>query len=50
MPAAPASRAAVTASWISARLAMPVEMIIGLRCRATRSISGRSIASKEAIL
>jgi hypothetical protein len=29
---------------------MPVEMIIGLPHRATRAISGRSIASKLAIL
>ena len=39
-----------TASSISATLAMPVEMIIGLPVAATRRISGRSVFSNEAIL
>jgi len=46
----PAACAVRTASSISATLAMPVEMIIGLPVRATLRISGRSVFSKDAIL
>jgi hypothetical protein len=47
---APPRRAAATASPISATVAMPLEMIIGLPVAATLAISGRSVASNEAIL
>ena len=42
--------AAVTASSISATVAIPVEMITGLPVDAIRSISGMSTISNEAIL
>ena len=46
----PASRAARTASSISATVAMPVDMITGLPVDATLRINGRSVFSNEAIL
>ncbi len=46
----PADRASLTASSISAMLAMPVEMITGFPVAATARIRARSVFSNEAIL
>jgi hypothetical protein len=47
---APASRAAVTASSISASVAIPVEITMGFPVAAIRRTSGRSTSSNEATL
>ena len=46
----PVSRATRTAASISASVAMPVEMIIGLPVSAISRISGRSTISDDATL
>jgi hypothetical protein len=46
----PPSRAAVTAASTSPRVAIPVDMMIGLPVRATSRISGRSTISADAVL
>ena len=50
MPVAPAERAAVTASSISASVAIPVEMTSGRPVLAILRMSGRSTSSNEATL
>ena len=48
--AAPPSRAAVRAASISPRVAIPVDMRIGLPVRPISRMSGRSTISAEAVL